>query len=151
MFLETDAQPKDMVLLVQKEVAERIVAKDKKESLLSLSVKAFGTPKYIRTVGKGAFTPQPTVDSAVIHIGDISKIRLKGVSEKTFFTILHAGFAHKRKQLFPNLLTPGVSKLGREGLKKAFEKSGIDLATAEAALQIDLETGGRRHGCSERR
>ena len=49
MFLESDYQPLSMTLLVQKEVAERIIARDKKESLLSLSVKVFGDPKIIRS------------------------------------------------------------------------------------------------------
>ena len=92
-----------MTLLGQKEVAERIIVKDKKESLLSLSVKIFGKPKYIRTVGRGAFAPQPNVDSAIIHISDISRKNFDGISEEKFFEILHTGFAHKRKQLLSNL------------------------------------------------
>lgn len=103
MFLESDAQPSSMTLLIQKEVADRIVAKDEKESLLSLSVKIYGEPKLVRFVGRGAFTPQPNVDSAVISIDNISKSKLDGVDEKLFFKIIHAGFAHKRKQLLPNL------------------------------------------------
>lgn len=103
MFLATENQPTDMVLLVQKEVADRIVAHDGKESLLSLSVKVFGTPKYVRTVGRGAFSPQPNVDSAVISITNISKKNLGGVNEDFFFKVIRAGFAHKRKQLLPNL------------------------------------------------
>lgn len=102
MFLESDAQPSSMTLLIQKEVADRIVAKDEKESLLSLSVKIYGEPKLVRFVGRGAFTPQPNVDSAVISIDNISKSKLDGVDEKLFFKIIHAGFAHKRKHL-PNL------------------------------------------------
>ena len=72
-FLESQKQPVSITLLVQKEVAERIVSKDKKESLLSLSVKAYGEPKYVHKVSKGAFHPQPKVDSAVIFIEIISK------------------------------------------------------------------------------
>jgi len=60
-----------MVLMVQKEVAKRIV--DKKESLLSLSVKVYGEPKYIKTVKAKNFLPQPKVDSAILIIKDISK------------------------------------------------------------------------------
>ncbi len=103
MFLESDKQPLSMTLLVQKEVAERIVARDKKESLLSISVKIFGDAKLVRVVGRGAFTPHPNVDSAVLHISNISKARLEGVDEKFFFKVIHLGFAHKRKQLLPNL------------------------------------------------
>lgn len=102
-FLESEKQPDSMTILVQKEVAERVIARDKKESLLSLSVKAFGTPKLVRVVSAGSFNPPPNVDSAVLHIADISKEKLQGVGEKDFFEILHLGFAHKRKQLVPNL------------------------------------------------
>ena len=73
IFLEAENQPESMTLLVQKEVAERIVARDEKESLLSLSVKAYGTPKYVEKVPRGAFAPAPNVDSAIIHISNISK------------------------------------------------------------------------------
>ena len=103
MFLESDKQPQSMTILVQKEVAERIVAKDSKESLLSLSVKIYGDPKYVMTVGRGLFTPSPNVDSAVLTIENISKDRFSGVGDKLFFDVIHAGFAHKRKQLLPNL------------------------------------------------
>lgn len=122
MFLESDSQPISMTLLLQKEVAERIVAGDGKESLLSLSVKTYGDPEYIRTVGRGAFTPHPNVDSAILNIKDISKQKLGGLDEKFFFNILHAGFAHKRKQLMPNLSI----MYKKETLMRAFEKSGID-------------------------
>jgi 16S rRNA (adenine1518-N6/adenine1519-N6)-dimethyltransferase len=121
MFLESKNQPESMTLLVQKEVAERIIARDGKESLLSLSVKVFGKPTYVRTVGRGAFSPQPTVDSAVLHIEDVSKERLEGVSEDLFFSVIHAGFAHKRKQLLPNL----SSLYDKNTLMQAFEKVGI--------------------------
>jgi 16S rRNA (adenine1518-N6/adenine1519-N6)-dimethyltransferase len=97
-----------MTLLVQKEVAERIVAKDGKESLLSLSVKAYGEPKLVEKVPRGAFAPAPEVDSAIIHISNISKNNFykfcKGSlceNERDFFDLIHAGFAHKRKQILP--------------------------------------------------
>ena len=121
-FLESDTQPTSMTLLVQKEVADRIVAKDGKESLLSLSVKVFGEPKYIRTVGKGAFTPQPKVDSAVLAIENISKEKLEGLTEKEFFSMLHGGFAHKRKQLLSNL----SSIFTKEKLTRAFKICQLD-------------------------
>ncbi len=123
MFLESDKQPKSMTILVQKEVALRTVAKDGKESLLSLSVKAFGEPEFVRIVGKGAFSPQPKVDSAILNIKNISKEKLNGVSEKLFFEILHAGFAHKRKQLLPNL----SSLYKKNNLLKSFEACGLDV------------------------
>ena len=93
-----------MSLLMQKEVAERIVARDGKQSLLALSVAVFGIPKYIAKVERKYFSPSPRVDSAIIHIRDISHNSLKtDMEQKNFFDIIHAGFAHKRKKLFKNL------------------------------------------------
>lgn len=108
MFLTAENQPRTMTLLVQKEVAERI-ARSKKESILSLSVKAYGTPKYEFTVPRGAFNPAPNVDSAVLTIRDISRKNFPTrEAEEQFFALLHAGFAHKRKFVRKNLLEVGL-------------------------------------------
>lgn len=107
-FLESDRQPISMTLLVQKEVAERIVARDGKESILSISVKAYGTPKFIGKVPKRYFTPEPSVDSAIIHIDNISKDRFKKVSEIDFFKVVKVGFGQKRKTLAKNLKDLGI-------------------------------------------
>ncbi len=141
-FLDTKNQPQSMTLLVQKEVAERIVAKNKKESLLSLSVKAYGQPRIVRAVGRGAFSPQPNVDSAVLIIENISKANFKKITEKNFFEVLHAGFAHKRKQFLANLnkdlLTLRVSKSWKKDvLIKAFKNCGIDLRARAEDLSIE--------------
>lgn len=119
-FLTAREQPSRMVLLVQKEVAERVVgnpeqrrgARSKKESLLSLSVKAYGTPRIAARVPRGAFSPPPKVDSAVLLVENISRDTFKnaGVSEEQFFELLHIGFAQKRKMLLGNLAT----RYGRE-------------------------------------
>ncbi len=103
-FLETPLQPSTMALLLQKEVVERI-ARSKKESLLSLSVKAYGTPTFVKKVPRGAFSPPPKVDSAILAIKDISRQNFAtALHEKRFFALLHAGFAHKRKTLGKALL-----------------------------------------------
>ena len=102
-FLEREHPPTSMTIMVQKEVAQRIIARDQKESLLSVSVKAYGTPEYVRTVKAGNFAPIPKVDSAVLHIKDISHANFKNTSASHFFEILHAGFGSKRKKLFKNL------------------------------------------------
>jgi len=108
MFLTAEHQPSSMTLLVQKEVAERI-ERSKKESILSLSVKAYGTPKYEFTVPRGAFKPAPNVDSAVLTIRDISRKNFStSEQEKQFFALIHAGFAHKRKFVRKNLLEVGL-------------------------------------------
>lgn len=102
-FLTAELQPSLLVFLVQKEVAERI-ARNKKESILSLSVKAYGEPKYIKTVPRGAFIPPPKVDSAILLIETISRNNFQNSEhEKRFFDLLHAGFSSKRKFLIRNL------------------------------------------------
>jgi 16S rRNA (adenine1518-N6/adenine1519-N6)-dimethyltransferase len=108
-FLTENIQPSLMVLMVQNEVAKRIVANDKKESILSVSVKVFGTPKLIMKVPARYFSPAPKVDSAVILIKDINKNLFNGegvassLTEEKFFRVIKAGFAHKRKVLIRNL------------------------------------------------
>lgn len=102
-FLTAAHKPISMTLLVQKEVAERIV-RAKKESLLSLSVKVFGKPEYNFTVPRGAFRPAPNVDSAVMSIRSIDPSAFSSKeAEGWFFSVIRAGFAHKRKQLGGNL------------------------------------------------
>jgi len=108
MFLTAPNQPSAMTLLVQKEVAERI-ARAKKESILSLSVKAYGTPAYLFTVPRGAFSPAPQVDSAVLAIRDISRKNFAdNATEHRFFELVRAGFAHKRKFVRKNLIEAGL-------------------------------------------
>ena len=75
-FLTEKLQPNMMVLMVQQEVARRIVAQDKKESILSISVKAYGEPKIIMKVPARYFSPAPKVDSAIIAIKNISRKRV---------------------------------------------------------------------------
>lgn len=105
-FLSGNLQPSRAVVLVQKEVADRIVAHDKKESILSMSVKAYGVPRIVDKVPRGAFVPAPNVDSAILEISNISKdffSKTPVISEKSFFETLKKGFAHKRKLLRGNL------------------------------------------------
>ena len=123
-FLQEVTSPSSMTLLVQKEVAERIVARDQKESILSLSVKAYVTPKYIMKVGKRFFSPAPKVDSAIIHISRISKDNFADeYEERRFFELLHAGFSHKRKYVRRNLEHSGLTA---QQLDTIFADSGID-------------------------
>lgn len=102
-FLESENQPASMTFVIQKEVADRIMARDKKESILSLSVKAYGTPELGGIIKAGSFTPAPKVDSTIIAVRNINKNKFSQVSEKTFFDFVKRGFAHKRKLLRKNL------------------------------------------------
>ncbi len=115
IVLSAEHQPSNMTLLVQKEVAER-VARSVKESILSLSVKAYGTPRYEFTVKRGAFVPAPKVDSAVLSIRDISRKNFRTKEEEeAFFKLIHAGFAHKRKYVASNI----ADLVSGEGLRAA--------------------------------
>ena len=102
-FLSRDKQPERLVLMVQKAVADRIIARDEKESILSISVKAYGMPRIVTNVARGCFKPAPNVDSAVIAIEKVSKNFFDGFSEELFFNIVRAGFSQKRKKLSNNL------------------------------------------------
>ncbi|PIR84190.1 ribosomal RNA small subunit methyltransferase A [Candidatus Kaiserbacteria bacterium CG10_big_fil_rev_8_21_14_0_10_51_14] len=104
-FLTTDAPPRAMALLIQKEVADRILARDGKESILSISVKAYGIPKIIAKVSRGNFNPPPSVDSAILLVDEISKKTFVDIREDMFFKVVKAGFASKRKFLANNLST----------------------------------------------
>lgn len=120
-FLTAPNQPSSMTLLVQKEVAVRI-AREKKESLLSLSVKVYGEPSYCFTVPRGAFVPAPNVDSAVLRIGNIDRAAFKDAgSEARFFEVIRAGFGHKRKRLAKNL----EEFWSRESVVAAFAAAGL--------------------------
>ncbi len=145
-FLSGNFQPSLIVVLVQKEVAERITTtiqgssktKEGKESILSISVKVYGEPKYIQTVKAGCFFPPPKVDSAILLIDNISKDKFKRLDsagvyareygygndsgegiEQKFFEVVKAGFAHKRKTLSSNLKQIiSKEKLAKLGIKE---------------------------------
>jgi 16S rRNA (adenine1518-N6/adenine1519-N6)-dimethyltransferase len=131
--LESANPPKSITFVVQKEVAERIVARDAKESILSISIKAYGKPKYGGIIKAGSFYPKPKVDSAIIHVGDISKSRFDEINETKFFEILKAGFAHKRKLLIRNL-----DKFEKtEKMKEIFVKYGISEKARAENLPVE--------------
>lgn len=108
-FLEQKPRPKEMVLLVQKEVAERAVARPGKMSRLSVAVQFYGQPEIIRVVPAENFWPVPEVDSAILKICGIGR-DVKGyqgllgnIDEKIFFNFINIGYSAKRKQLHNNL------------------------------------------------
>lgn len=122
-FLSTKKQPSLLVFLMQKEVAERI-AKDTKESILSLSVKTYGEPKIIKAVPRGAFSPSPKVDSAILQIKNISRRKFSSAAhEKKFFELLRAGFGQKRKLLKNNV----QASLGAAGIQESARAEDVPL------------------------
>jgi 16S rRNA (adenine1518-N6/adenine1519-N6)-dimethyltransferase len=108
--------------MVQKEVAMRI-SKEEKESILSLSVKAYGNPKYVHTVSRNLFRPVPNVDSAILAVYDISKNFFDGFTELQFFQVVKASFAHKRKKMASNL----TEILPKEKIQQSFADVGLSL------------------------
>jgi len=132
-FLSGDIQPEKLVIMVQKEIADRIVVRDEKESLLSLSVKVYGTAKKVMKVEKENFSPQPKVDSAILLVDNISRdfFLSAKISEEKFFEVIKLGFAHKRKMLIANL----KEKFDKEKLLKIFQELGI----SEKARSEDLK------------
>ncbi len=121
-FLSASKKPETMVLMVQKEVATRIVARDEKESLLALSVKVYATPEVVMNVARGNFFPIPNVDSAVIKLSNIKNPFMDKKSEEKFFEIIKAGFSQKRKKLSSNL----TQIMSKEEVAVAFEKLKLD-------------------------
>ncbi len=140
-FLSAKFQPTMMVLLVQKEVAERIVAVDRasgkpdKESILSIAVKAYGTPRYVATVKAGSFVPAPKVDSAIIAIESISRNHFPTLHhEQVFFQLVKTGFAHKRKTLAGNLKNNWEPEIVDGAI------AAVGLPVAVRAEEIRIET-----------
>lgn len=119
-FLTTSTPPRAMALLIQKEVAQRITSD--KASILSLSVKAYGTPKVIEKVSRTHFSPPPSVDSAILAVTHISRGFFATISEEDFFKVVHAGFASKRKFLSNNL----SNVFDKEAVAAAFAACSID-------------------------
>lgn len=101
MFLEAKHPPTEIILLVQKEVAQRICAKPPNMSILAVSVQFYATPKIISYVSKNCFWPAPKVDSAIIKITSFKETLL--VNSDDFFKVVKAGFVQPRKQLVGNL------------------------------------------------
>jgi 16S rRNA (adenine1518-N6/adenine1519-N6)-dimethyltransferase len=118
-FLTASIKPRAMALLIQKEVAQRITGS--KESILSLSVKAFGTPKIVAKVSKSHFSPPPSVDSAILAVNDISGDFFGTITEEHFFNVVRAGFASKRKFVANNLSV-------------VFEKERVAAAMSSASI-----------------
>ncbi len=98
-------KPKLVVLLVQREVAQRIIAQPPHMNILALSVQYFAQPKIIAKVPKGSFYPMPNVDSAIIKIVPNNQWVVDSETTKNFFKVIRIGFSSKRKKLINNLST----------------------------------------------
>lgn len=134
-FIENEPRPEILVLMVQKEVAERICAKpgDSSRGLLTLIVEFYAEAEILLEVGRKEFLPAPKVDSAVIKI--TPKNELPKIEPKLFFQIVKAGFSSKRQQIHNSL--GGVLHLEKDQVTKLLQDSNIDSKMRAEALTQD--------------
>lgn len=135
LFLETPPKPENMVCLVQKEVAERIIAKPGDLSVLALSIQYYATPEIITIVPKNSFWPVPAVDSAVIRLKPYAESPNQTQTDY-FFTLIKRGFAQRRKMLFKNLL-PYVPKERASELETCFKNAGVSQTVRAQEVSLD--------------
>ena len=132
-LITTGIPCKDMTIMVQKEVAERMVAgeKDKEYSSLSIFIKFYTDAKVIVNLPKSVFMPQPKIDSTILNL----KLRIydNNVNQTTLFKLVRAGFNKRRKTIL-NSMSDVVDK---EDLKVAFEKTGLKANLRAENLSID--------------
>jgi 16S rRNA (adenine1518-N6/adenine1519-N6)-dimethyltransferase len=130
------AKPSDMVVLLQKEVAERICARPGGLSLLAVAVQLYGRPKIEVLVPKTSFWPIPKVDSALVKIEGISAIpRYPMRNIQGFWRILRIGFSSPRKQLRNNL----AAGLGLPSVKAAAILEAAGLSAQARAQEVEIE------------
>lgn len=150
-FLSTQLKPETITLMLQKEVAQRIIASAPDNNLLALSVAFYAEAEIIREVKAGNFWPEPSVDSAVIKIDLTSKkerndflaqhkVELgdeQGIAklEKYFFRFLKISFSAKRKMI-KNNLAAGI-KIEALEIEKALLDAGISLKARAEDLSLD--------------
>lgn len=123
-LLEATVPPTQIVVLVQKEVAERICAQPGDLSLLAVSIQYYAEPTLVHRVPASAFYPPPKVDSAVLHLAVRPEPAVADIPPKTFFRVVRAGFSQKRKQL-ANTLSASLH-LAKADLIVLLEQIGID-------------------------
>lgn len=129
-FLEATCQPIALVLMVQREVAERMAAAPPKLNLLGVSVQYYAQVKIVARVPRGAFYPPPKVDSAIVRLTPVAR----GESEAdraSFFAVVRAGFSTRRKQLVNSLAN---------GLEIERSRTLALLAESEVSPQARAET-----------
>src|SRR3990167_170080 len=133
-FLEMANKPTSMVLMVQKEVGERVTASAGELSILGISVQIYADAEIVLSVPKESFWPQPEVDSVVLKITPRDKYpEIK--DKKTFFRIVKIAFAGKRKQIH-NTLANGF-KINKEQTWQLLKQAGIEPTTRPQDLKIE--------------
>jgi len=139
-LLEEDKQPSEIILMVQKEVAQRICATPPNMNLLAVSVQFYANPKILFNVSKNSFWPIPKIDSAVIKItpshfgGQTQKNSGERVSAELFFKVVKAGFSQPRKQLAGNLSS--VLKIPKPEIEKLLLQNNIQPTQRAETLSV---------------
>ncbi len=133
-FLDDPRRPASLTVMVQREVAERIVARPPEMSILAVAIQFYGTPQIALRVGPGAFIPRPKIESAVLHIAVAPEPPLPQAAIPGFFAIVAAGFGQKRKQL-ANSLTAGLP-LPKEEIGAALAAAGLAPARRAETLSV---------------
>jgi len=134
-FVEAPVKPQIMVLMVQKEVAEAIVAEPGQMSVLSISVQFYGEPRIISYVPAQCFYPAPEVDSAILRIDLYSQPVVAVTDERGFFDLVQAGFSASRKQIV-NSLAQGL-ELPKAEILSLLGKSRIVPQRRAETLTLD--------------
>lgn len=132
-LLEADPRPERLVVTVQKEVAQRIVAGPGEMSLLAVSVQFYGRPELVHHIPAGAFYPPPKVDSAVVRIDTYDRPAVAVTDIDKFFRVVKAGFSQKRKQLKNSLAALPVSAAQ---VAAALAQAGIDPTRRAETLSL---------------
>ena len=134
-FLESENPPQCIVVMVQHEVAQRIVAAPGDLSLLAVSIQFYGNPRIIAQVPATAFYPAPKVDSAILRIDVKPQTPLTREERDSFFRVVQAGFSEKRKQVH-NSLSRGLHRKDEE-IRAWLAAANIDPARRAETLSIE--------------
>lgn len=134
-LLTSDNKPKTTVLLIQKEVAERLAAEPGNMSILSISAQIYGDVELDQLVPAHFFTPPPKVDSQVVVVKTLATPLITPEEEKAFFRVVKAGFSSKRKKLRSSVSAGlGISKQEAETI---LGEAGINPDDRAEALAIN--------------
>ena len=134
-FLESANPPRVIVVMVQEEVAQRIVAGPGDLSLLAVSIQFYGRPRIVAQVPARAFYPAPKVGSAILRIDVFEQAPLTAQERNGFFRLVQAGFSEKRKQLH-NSLTHGLHRKNEE-VRALLTAANIDTSRRAETLSIE--------------
>lgn len=134
-ILEARPRPTRLVVMTQREVAERMVAPPGELNLLGLSVQFYGQPRIVALVPASAFYPPPRVESAVVRIDIFDQLPLDDSGRDLLFELAHAAFAGKRKQIH-NSLAQNL-RLAPEQVERWLVASGIEAERRAQSLSLD--------------